>query len=273
MKQEKLEQLKFTLQMAKKMVDDDLAMTIFDREGVVLYFQAAESFQLHFEVGYQLENKNDKVFEVVKTGKAIHDALPKEVFGVAIEGNLIPIFEGREIIGVVTCVFSVDKKNSIERQAFEMNESLDETKDSIFDISKGALHLADELNNIQQIMKVVETNVNEVTAVVNSIQSNASRSNILALNASIEAARAGDSGKGFAIVASEMGKLAKLSSDSSKEIDKALSGMVSSIEEVRKAINESNDVANNQTSAVKKITGTLEELVKSTQFISQIISK
>lgn len=70
-----------------------------------------------------------------------------------------------------------------------------------------------------------------------------------------------------------MGKLAKLSSDSSKEIDKALSGMVSSIEEVRKAINESNDVANNQTSAVKKITGTLEELVKSTQFISQIISK
>ena len=61
---------------------------------------------------------------------------------------------------------------------------------------------------------------------------------MLALNASIEAARAGESGKGFKIVANEMGKLSQMSAESVVSINKTLEDMKKSIDDVVKTINE-----------------------------------
>jgi len=70
-------------------------------------------------------------------------------------------------------------------------------------------HLGNEMMNIQSMSKVI-TNIAEQT-------------NLLALNATIEAARAGEHGKGFAVVASEVKKLAEQSSDSAKQINEFIS--------------------------------------------------
>ena len=273
MREEKLQQLKEMLPLVKKMVDEDLAITIFDREGTVLYFQKADTFPLHFDIGYRIENRNDKIFEAMRTGKVIHNKLSKEVFGVAIQGNLVPVEDDGQVVGIITCAFSTEHKEKIGEEAIEMNNALNETKDSINDIKNGAVDLSGALNNIKDIMKVVEKNVSDVVSVVNSIRSNASRSNILSLNASIEAAKAGETGKGFTIVASEMGKLAKMSGESANQIDKALNEMIKSIEGVAKAVHGSNDIAATQAEAVQKITLTLENITQSANLISKTINK
>ena len=110
------------------------------------------------------------------------------------------------------------------------------------------------LSDMNQITLDVEQDVNEAADVVNKISSNASRSNILALNASIEAARSGEAGRGFSVVATQMGKLAKDSGNSATEIKTTLSAIVShldNISSIRTVLEQTVSIANELENDVK----------------------
>lgn len=105
---------------------------------------------------------------------------------------------------------------------------------------------------------------------VNTVQSNASRSNILALNASIEAARSGEAGRGFAVVASEMGKLAQMNSSSATEILRAFDEIMKSVDKVSEAVREATAAAEKQAVTTAEITKNLNDITK---FANDIANK
>ncbi len=131
-----------------------------------------------------------------------------------------------------------------------------------------------------QIVQMVETvnaiaaSAKEITKITDVIGQIATQTNMLSLNAAIEAARAGDAGKGFAVVAEEVGKLAEHSGRSVSEInvlvDKAgsetakgvaVAGVVgASIEKIASGVAESERMSNAIAAAVEQQSASVEEI-------------
>ena len=123
-----------------------------------------------------------------------------------------------------------------------------------------------EVSSTLAIIKEITDKSKKMMEVIAVIQSVASQTNLLAMNAAIEAAHAGDAGSGFAVVADEIRNLAESTSKSTKDIRKLIEELISTIEGSQEKIQTTSDAflqinngINNQLQLVETIANATEE--------------
>lgn len=210
----------------KQMFSHDVYIMVIDRDGVVQGFSIPDGKKPYVSIGETFHDPTGVLREVLRTGKAMHNCLTQEVRGESFEGELVPVMDGGTVVGAVTCTYSVDVQKQMAQITTKFQESVGNIQDSLQQLLSGIENLFTLLADMDKIANTVESDVQNAVEVVNKINGNASRSNILALNASIEAARSGEHGRGFAVVAGEMGKLANDSGNSSSEIKVTLNNIM-----------------------------------------------
>ncbi len=139
--------------------------------------------------------------------------------------------------------------NAVQKVAGNAQNLLKESAESSQVAVSGSKTVEETLQGMEQIKSRVTISAqkveemgqrsNQIGAIVETIEDIASQTNLLALNAAIEAARAGEHGKGFAVVADEVRKLAERSSHATKEIAELVKTIRASVSEAVFAMSES----------------------------------
>ncbi|CAI8922949.1 methyl-accepting chemotaxis protein [Pseudomonas sp. IT-P12] len=135
-----------------------------------------------------------------------------------------------------SCSQAAESADSGQRQAREGQQQIDAAVNSVDRLSQ-------EIEQSAQSMQQLERDSNDIQSILGTIRSIAEQTNLLALNAAIEAARAGEQGRGFAVVADEVRALAKRTADSTAEIDGLLGNLAKRTSEVTQQMHASLEVS------------------------------
>ncbi len=153
-----------------------------------------------------------------------------------------------------------DDTKEISQLADNTKISIHQGTDCTYDLNtqtKSTIQIT--TNIINEIQKLVEKSVS-INNISNVISEIAGSTNLLSLNASIEAARAGDAGRGFAVVASEIRSLAEQSKQSADEIKKIINSIQEGIGSVLRTAQASGEVLQAQEEAVKNTTDSYQNI-------------
>lgn len=146
--------------------------------------------------------------------------------------------------------------NEIRNQTVAVQDSSKIMNDKIKSMQNSCQKMDDGISAISKRIETVNTTVDKVSNIVSVIEEISSETNLLSLNASIEAARAGDAGKGFAVVAQE---IRVLSDNTNTELENIKQIISSLVEECRYCVQASGTIVEDNAKQKEEIKAVLDE--------------
>jgi len=170
----------------------------------------------------------------------------------------------------------------VARNAADAAEQSDQSRVKATEGSELVTNTVDAMTNMQQLTMELRENMHKlgtqseaIGAVMNVINDIADQTNLLALNAAIEAARAGEAGRGFAVVADEVRKLAEKTMGATKEVGENIQGIqqlaqlnVDGMDQAVEAINKATDISSLSGEKLQEILRMAEEAAAQVQSIA-----
>lgn len=135
----------------------------------------------------------------------------------------------------------------------QISASMEELSASSINVTNNQHMLSDEIGNVKKISQ-------EINTILDSIKSIADQTRMLGLNAAIEAARVGDAGRGFGVVASEIRNLSQNSKETAVTIANLTKKIQDSVNKTMETSKETLETTEHQTAAIEEITANLQEV-------------
>lgn len=130
--------------------------------------------------------------------------------------------------------------------------------------------LAKEVGNSTEAMGHLKRESDKIGSVLDVIKSVAQQTNLLALNAAIEAARAGEAGRGFAVVADEVRSLAQRTQKSTEEIEELIVGLQTGTQQVATIMDNSRSLTDSSVELTRRAGGSLESITRTVSAIQSM---
>lgn len=254
-----MQALKTALPYIGKLLRERATICLYDHEKI-LYYEQFGGIDLGFVSDGPLAPGFENFAGITDKVNPSITPFPKEMFGVSLEGINVPIHENGHIVGVMT--ISYDQRTQEDLQGV-MTENVSVSENLVDMVQHIAAHAQQLQATSEQILQNTKTTVeksskiNEVAILIKDISE---QTNLLGLNAAIEAARVGELGAGFGVVATEVRKLSVNSKKATGDIETALRDVQESIRQMENEITQITTSSQEQATLVGSFTEVIDRL-------------
>lgn len=253
-------------------VAGDVGISVIKHDRYLAYVPA-KTLDLGNKAGDVVKGKVS--LEAMRLGKPITRVVSSEnsAYGIPYVACALPIKEGNEVIGCVTTTQSIVYQEKISMAANDLAASSEEFTASMEEMSARAAELSATSNELNKLSSELTNATKRMDEIVAFIKNVANQTNLLGLNAAIEAARVGEAGRGFAVVADEVRKLAVASSNSVRNITESLKTIAESIEVLTQKLGNIDKTVEEQAAAINELAKTSQQLAAMAVELSAVAEK
>jgi hypothetical protein len=250
-----------------QLVLEDCHFTITDKEKFIVSIPG-KTFKMGIKVGDPI--KPGATLIAMQEKRRIVREGNKQLFGIAHIVVSVPIIENDEAVGCISIAYSRDKNDEMYQMAQTLEEMTRQIAAGARTIAEASGELSVASEKITDMSSVMGEKTKGITEVINFATDVASRTNLLGVNAAIQAAHAGEYGKGFSVVAQEIRRLAKHSDESAKNIQAQIKDLQAIVEELMKDIEKSHAYIQEQAAGSEEIAASIEEINKLAKKLSDL---
>ncbi|SFL80459.1 methyl-accepting chemotaxis protein [Salibacterium qingdaonense] len=250
---------------------EDVTVGIYNTEELVLNIPG-ETFKLPVKVGDPLQ-EGDIISKAIFENKAQSMNVPKEVFGVPVAANAIPLRdENRNVIGGVGLGTSIEKNQLLADVSRDLTDMFENMSASIEEITSSIDELSGNLNQTTEAFEEMGNKVSKIESFSEQVTSISEKSHILGLNASIEAARAGEYGKGFAVVSKEVQNMGSQTKQFAADIQRTTNELSEKIASLQHMVKNVNEQSTEQAKAMDDMSETVQHVYHEAQKLQEMAS-
>ncbi|AIQ49953.1 chemotaxis protein [Paenibacillus sp. FSL R7-0273] len=265
-----LEQLMAAIPVIKAAVPADLSIAVCDLEKFLAYWPG-ENIDLHIREGQPL-HAEEPLTAAIRSNTPLRAEVPAEFYGFEFTGTATPVHdrEGRIIGGIAV---QLRRQRELRTIADQMSGSLAQASSRLLQVADGASELAAFTQQLLVLAQRSGEQVNETDKVVALINNVASQTQLLGINAAIEAAHAGDKGRGFGIVAQEIRKLSNETVSSTRTIQDTLGAFKAATSQMGVSIERIASIVEEQAATSEQIASFIEEIQQMSEKLNEFARK
>ncbi len=254
----------------KTAVPAELSIAICDTEKFLAYWPG-ENIDLHIRIGQRL-HQEEPLMQAIQNNVALRAEVPSEFYGFEFIGTATPLHDssGKVIGGIAVQLRKQTELISISNQ---ISLSLSQANHQLSQVTDSSIGLAGAAHELRDLACQTVEQVNETDKVLAIVRRVADQTNLLGINAAIEAAHAGDHGRVFGVVANEIRKLSNESVHSTNMIQHTLRTFEDAMGEMRHSIEHMASIVDQQAMSSQQVLAYIEEIHRMSEQLNQFIKK